>query len=136
MKFGFNKTEKLTHLPTIKQLFLSGKSYSAYPVKLLYIENTENTMIPFKVLISAPKRNLALAVHRNRAKRHLREAYRLNKNIIYSVELNNKKYCFALIYLAKTNLTFNQINSKTIEVLNHFKKKIQTDAGKAGNIAD
>ena len=122
MKYSFNKAEKLTDLRVIKQLFESGKSFNAYPLKLIVTENKSDTDTPFKILIVAPKRNLNLAVHRNKVKRQLREAYRLNKSIIYSIDLNNKKYNLAFIYLAKTLVPYHQINEKTINLLHLFNK--------------
>jgi ribonuclease P protein component len=129
MNYRFSKPEKLTHLQAIKQLFEKGKSYNAFPLKLFYLKSELTEKVPFKILISVPKRNLKLAVKRNKAKRQLRETYRLNKNIITNLPLNNNTYLIAFMYTAKTNLPFKQLNLKTIELLNYLKKQLLKDAG-------
>lgn len=41
-------------------------------------------MPPVSVLISVPKRRIRKAVHRNRIKRQIREAYRTNKHVLWN----------------------------------------------------
>ena len=134
MNHRFSKTEKLTHIKAIKQLFERGKTFNLYPLKLYYLKTETRENTPFKILISVPKRNLNLAVHRNKAKRQLREAYRLNKNIIANLTLNDNTYSVAFMYTAKTNLPFKQLNLKTIELLNYLKKQILRDVDQSSDI--
>ena len=72
------KNEKLKSQKAIEQLFAEGKSVSAYPLRMVYLDNQSQ----LKVGVSVSKRNFKLAVHRNRVKRLLREGYRLNKNLL------------------------------------------------------
>lgn len=98
MDYRFPKSEKLKSSKTIASLFADGKSYSKYPIKVFFLpkENLETNLAAFAV----PKRNFKLAVDRNRIKRQLREAYRLNKNIIEAV--NGRKFVMLFLYLGKT----------------------------------
>ena len=70
------KKAKLKSDKEITALFKQGKSFSIYPLRFHYvvIANTEST----KLLVSAPKRLYKKAVDRNRAKRMLRESFRLS----------------------------------------------------------
>jgi ribonuclease P protein component len=54
----------------------------AYPFRVVYLETVHSPATPLSILISIPKKRLKSAVDRNRMKRLVREAYRLNKNLI------------------------------------------------------
>lgn len=91
------KKEKLKSAKTIENLFLEGKTYSKYPIKIFFLPKNEieNNVAAFAV----PKRNFKLAVDRNRVKRQLREAYRLNKHMLE--EINGKNFVMLFLYLGK-----------------------------------
>jgi ribonuclease P protein component len=59
-------------------LFAKGKSFSAFPLKMLYYLTIDNTA-PIKAGVTTSSRNFKKAVERNRVKRLMREAYRLQK---------------------------------------------------------
>ena len=84
--FGLKKTERLRSKTKIQDLFDSGKTIRSPQIKLIYkrIECEQNTGHPHMVMFSAPKKQYPKAVDRNKRKRHLREAYRLNKSLLYS----------------------------------------------------
>jgi len=81
MQFTFPKAEHLTSRIEIDRLFARGsQGLTVYPVRAVYrcMEAAEEE-ISCKVLVSVSKRHFHHAVDRNRAKRQLREAYRLQK---------------------------------------------------------
>ena len=121
MNFTFPKKEKLKSKTLIEQLFVEGKNISNFPLKLIYLKTTFEDGAKIKTGVIAPKKNFKKAVHRNRIKRLLREAYRLNKPIIF----NNIEgsYAFMILYLGKNIPDHTIVNLKMIELLKKFQEK-------------
>ncbi|WP_338732309.1 ribonuclease P protein component [Mangrovimonas cancribranchiae] len=114
----FNKTEKLKSKILISKLFSEGKSVSAYPLRLVYLETSFNTSHKLKVGVSVSKRHFKNAVDRNHIKRLLRESYRLNKATYF----NNieTQYAFMILYIGKQGTTFDEVNHKTQQLFEKF----------------
>jgi ribonuclease P protein component len=83
--YKFKKEEKVIGENRIDSLFIEGKSFVAFPLRVLY-QKTE-LLLPssISVLVSVPKKRIKSAVKRNRIKRQIREAYRLNKHYLDAV---------------------------------------------------
>jgi ribonuclease P protein component len=89
-EFSYNKKEKLKSRKQLDQLFQSGKSLTVFPVKIFYaLAEEQNNVIKTGVGVSS--RHFKKAVHRNRIKRLLREAYRTEKLPLHAHLNNNKK---------------------------------------------
>ena len=59
--------------------------------------------VPVKVGVAVSSRNFKKAVHRNRIKRLLREAYRLNKQSLLEFAItSNKKMAIFFLFVDKT----------------------------------
>lgn len=83
-RFTLPKEERLCSRKALEALFGGGsKSILAYPVRAVF-QKTEETGI--RIMVSVSKRFFKRAVKRNRIKRQLREAYRLNKRILQPAE--------------------------------------------------
>jgi len=113
MNFQFPKAEKLKSRKTIELLFAEGKSLSKYPIKIFFlpIENSENTQAGFAV----PKRNFKSAVDRNRIKRQMREAYRLQKHLLKNE--TSLKFAIFFLYIGKEKLHYSKIETALKVVL-------------------
>ena len=69
----------------IEALFTNAQSLSSFPVRVVYfIDSEENSQ--FKTSFSVSKRKFKKAVDRNRIKRLLREAFRIQQDKISSID--------------------------------------------------
>lgn len=127
MNFTYPKSEKLKSKITIDLLFSEGKSVSKYPLRLVYVESDYNIIEgseqKIKIGVSVSKKYFKHAVDRNYFKRLLRETYRLNKHLL--VENLDKPYAFMFFYQTKDRLTYEEINTKTVQLFEklHFQIK-------------
>ena len=118
MNFTYPNPEKLKSKTTIDLLFSEGKSVSKYPLRLVYVENTEANAEVIKMGVSVSKKYFKKAVDRNYFKRILRETYRLNKAIL--LENNDKNYAFMFFYQTKDRLSYAEIELKTKQLFQKF----------------
>ncbi|MCL6266602.1 ribonuclease P protein component [Flagellimonas myxillae] len=120
MKASLGKNEKLKSKKLFEQLFVEGKSISAFPVKLLYSE-CEFEDVLFKVGVVAPKKKFRSAVKRNRIKRLLRESYRLNKQLLFNNVEGN--FAFLFLYLGNKMPKAKEVDKAVVQLLETFLKK-------------
>jgi ribonuclease P protein component len=118
MNFTYPKNEKLKSKITIGLLFSEGKSVSKYPLRLVYYSGNLGEGQNIKMGVSVSKKHFKKAVDRNYFKRVLRETYRLNKNIL--LDNLDKPYAFMLFYQSKDRLSYEEINTKTIQLFEKF----------------
>jgi len=79
---GFPKREKLKKKSEIDLLFKKGKWLSVDNLRIIYLAPDETSPLnSHKAGVSVSKKFFKKAVDRNRLKRLLREAYRLNKSL-------------------------------------------------------
>jgi ribonuclease P protein component len=112
----FSKKERLNKEIQIQELFDKGSSFYFFPFKVYFQNNPDQTTPFHQVLFSASKRNFKRAVDRNKLKRLMREAYRLNKNGLPA----SRKLLIAYIYSAKEILTFAQVQERLVKTFNRF----------------
>ena len=78
------KEERLCSRKAIEELFGGGhKSVTAYPIRAVYMPSEQTGV---RVMVSVSKRHFKRAVKRNRIKRQLREAYRLQKELLLPLD--------------------------------------------------
>ena len=118
MNFTYPKNEKLKSKITIGLLFTEGKSVSKYPLRLVYKAGSLNEGEKIKMGVSVSKKNFKKAVDRNYFKRVLRETYRLNKHLL--IDNLDQPYSFMFFYQTKDRLTYQEINTKTVQLFEKF----------------
>lgn len=123
MNFNYPKNEKLKSKITIGLLFSEGKSVSKYPLRLVYHSGALGDEQQLKVDVSVSKKYFKKAVDRNYFKRLLRESYRLNQHLLK--QQLDQPYALMLFYQSKDRLSFEEINTKTVQLFEKFLAQVQ-----------
>lgn len=108
--------ERLKGKKIIHQLFLERRRLVYKPLKLQFRKvKNENT----KISVSVPKKKVVLAVNRNRLKRQMREAIRLNSEI----DRLQNNYHMMWIYIGKSSsCDFKEICRSVEHIINKIKE--------------
>ena len=110
MSYTFPKSEKLCGQISIDHLYRQGKRFVAWPLRVTYLPIDSAT----QVVVWAPKSLFKKAVDRNHLRRLMREAYRLNKDII---EGENMHYQLAFNYIDKEKQSYAIIEKAICKAL-------------------
>ena len=108
----FPKHNRLCGQLRIAQLYKEGIRFTAWPIRVAYQPTQEET----QVLIWAPKSLFKRAVKRNRLRRMMREAYRLNQTL-----LGDQRYIIAFNYMDKEEQSFAVIEKAICKALKKVK---------------
>jgi len=124
----FGKEERICGRSLQEKLFSgSGKSMAAFPVRAVcYMEETCALVPPVRVMMSVPKKCFKRAVKRNRVKRQLREAYRLNKHHLSEVvaSRSGRSLLVAFIWLDTNLWSSADVERKMKNLLSRIAEKI------------
>ncbi|MEP7236669.1 MAG: ribonuclease P protein component [Ferruginibacter sp.] len=121
-RYTFKKDEKLKSRKTIEQLFKDGKSFSNFPFRVLW-KFTEAGTSPLQTGFAAGSKHFKKAVDRNRIKRLMREAYRLQKNDLQDqLKQQQKQLAVFFIYTGNELPEYEFIFEKTAAVLSRLIK--------------
>ena len=109
----FSKPEHLCGEKRITRLFTQGDAFIAYPLRVVYLLEKKIDREVSSVLVSVPKKRFKRAVKRNRLKRLMREAYRLNKQVLVEkLEERNLQIHIAFNYVSDDELDFATVEKK------------------------
>ena len=118
--FTLRKTERLKSRKIINRLFREGKSFSHFPLRVSYLDNTGDAA-NLRVAFSVSNRNFKKAVDRNRIKRLMREAYRLQKNYLQAILAEKQKsISIFILYTDKKLPLFEDMMEKMNGALNQL----------------
>jgi ribonuclease P protein component len=115
MGFHFPKQNKLCGQMRIAQLYKEGKRFTAWPLRVTYRKLTNEdgvSNLPTQILVWAPKSLFKHTVQRNHLRRLMREAYRLNQDL-----LGEGHYQIAFNYIDKEEQSFATINKAICKAL-------------------
>jgi len=119
----FPKSERLCLKKDVDRLLDAGQSFISYPFRIVYLSYVGDLAsgCAISILVSVPKKRIKQAVKRNRIKRLIREAFRLNKNETSAFyKLNEKNLHIAFLYICNDMKTFTVIEKailKTLEII-------------------
>jgi ribonuclease P protein component len=117
----FSRAERLKSRKLISGLFKGGESLVAYPLRLVWtlLPEDASAASPAQISISVSKRLFKTAVARNRLKRQIREAYRLQKAGFYE-KLADRRIALMLMYIAKEALPYAEIEGGVRKMIRKF----------------
>ena len=119
----YGKAERLKSRKSIDQLFKEGQRFNVGMIRVFY-KPVQHAEIRAGVGVSA--RLFKNAVDRNRIKRQLREAYRLQKQILSSLDTATTGLDLFFIYTAKDFTDFKELFQAVEKAL----LKIKSNLGK------
>ncbi|MBK8611327.1 MAG: ribonuclease P protein component [Chitinophagaceae bacterium] len=121
-RYTFKKNEKLKSRKAIEQLFKEGQSFSNFPFRVLWKIAGSNSN-PLQAGFAVGSKHFKKAVDRNRIKRLMREAYRLQKNELQQMLLQQQKSAIVFfIYVGNELPEYESIFKKTGHVVSRLKK--------------
>lgn len=121
---GLGKPEILRSPEAISALFRKGSRIRQGGLILVYgpVDTPEITTLGMKVAFAVPKRTHKLAVHRNRLKRLMREAYRKNR-----ARLNppaGESLGLLFIYQGRGLCTYSQMEADLSRLLERLNERL------------
>ncbi len=133
-QFTLHKGERIKKRKEIEYLFKEGKVLTVSPLRIFYFFQKENAVkaleessekLFLKVGVGVSKRHFKKAVDRNRIKRLMREAYRLQKSPVQTT-LKEKQYSLKVffIYTGKELPDYLLMKEKIATVLSQLQQKI------------
>lgn len=128
MDLTYPKSEKLCSKTVIDKLFGQNKPIYEYPLKAFWIIHPLPEQVAVQSLVTVSKRRFKRANKRNLIKRRMREAFRLNKTVLYETA-TKKNAQIAIMFIYNTNeiLPFDIIQSGMIKLLDKICQKIDID---------
>ena len=113
------KQERVCSKKLIDRLFNGGHSHSmsAFPLRVVYMPRTQ-------LLVSVPKKCFKRAVKRNRVKRQVREAYRLQRQILADKIADRHSMVLAFIWLDDKLYPTEVVMQKVKNLLQRISEKL------------
>lgn len=113
--------ERLKRKKQIEQLFTTGVSVGAFPLRMVYLENNDKNMVG----VSVSKKQFKNAVDRNRIKRLLRVV--VEKQLSGVLDNMESNYALMVIYVGKEMPNTPQLKKQFEYLIKRFTKKEQNE---------
>jgi ribonuclease P protein component len=128
MTHTFPKSERLSSRLVIDEIFSKGKELKKFPFLLKYIYTKKKEANPTQIVVSVPKRKAKHAVDRNRLRRQIKEAYRLNKTEFQTYfEKSGTSVVLFLIYTGKEKEEYAFLEEKLKLILKELITKLSCE---------
>jgi ribonuclease P protein component len=128
MGYTFCKQERLKSRKQIAALFKNKRTIGAYPLRIFWGErmSTANEY-PVSIGFNVSKRVFKHAVDRNRYRRLMQEAFRLNKQALYDfLEAEDKQLNLMLIFVGKEGADYTTVERKFKKLIHKLINEIKS----------
>ena len=117
------KEERIVSKKLMSSLFESSSSrvVVSFPLRAVYLLVPRNEECPpVQFLVSVPKKRLRHAVDRNRAKRQVREAYRLSKQQLWPSVADDQSLAIAFIWMSDKPRQSHRVSQSVNQILHQI----------------
>lgn len=114
------RIDRLKRRKHIETLFHTGKAFSISPFRVVYLLQPACDGAQIKMGISVPKKKLRRAVDRNRVKRLVREAFRLQRHTLAAQVPAGQQLHLFFIYTPTSIYTYGQIWPRLAQCLDRI----------------
>ncbi len=119
------KQERLKSNLRIQELLKNGHKVSRFPLKVYWTCGNRPQKYPVRMAVIVPKHRFKRAVDRNLMKRRIREAYRLNKNLVYEPLLKKDlNISMIILFLSDEFISFDSLETGIRELLQKLVKNL------------
>ncbi len=110
MTHGLSKSERVCSVKAVEALVSGGRYLSSGPVRCCYFRRNDELALN-RILVTVPKKFFKRAVKRNLLKRRMREAYRLQKELLAPAAGMDLMFVYASREECDFNVIFNAIGT-------------------------
>jgi ribonuclease P protein component len=106
-------------------LFANGLSKIQYPVKLIFLNNRVDSGVETQAMFVVPKKKFKKAHDRNKLKRRMREAYRLQKSELkQNLAIKGLHLSLAFLYIGSKEEPYSVISPSVGRLLNFLTEEM------------
>jgi ribonuclease P protein component len=116
--YRFPKKERLSRKKLWEAVFEKGVRLKAFPLALHVLQTPLPEQVPVQAGFAVPKRSVRKAFRRNRIRRLMREAYRLEKPAHFNIP--ERTFALVFLYLGKDTGDFDRISRAMKTLLTQF----------------
>jgi ribonuclease P protein component len=126
IRYTFKVYERLKREQHIHTLFLTGKAFSVFPVRFIYLSLPRNgdEPSPVRTGFSVPKKKFRSSVDRHRIRRLLVEVWRLNKQALYAAIPEDRQLHLFFVFTDVKMPDYETVSASVVKGIEKLAKSI------------